>query len=134
VNHIEHQHQVALIAWAERIRIPAASDVKAGAVVKDYLLAIPNGGKRTPREGVRLKAEGVKPGVSDLMLPLRRGGFGGLWLEMKAPNEKPTKTQYEWLDKMAKAGYRAEWCDDWRKAADIITNYLAGSPDIREGA
>jgi hypothetical protein len=131
VRHEEHQHQVALIAWAHRVRIQPASDIEPGATIATYLLAVPNGGKRSsPREGARLKAEGVKPGVSDLLLPLRRGGFCGLWLEMKAPGAKPTKLQAEWLARMARAGYRAEWRDSWTAAAMLITDYLDGSQDL----
>jgi len=127
VKHLEHQHQVALIEWARHMRLPAGSDIEPGACVADYLLAIPNGGKRSSqREGARLKAEGVKPGVSDLLLPLRRGGFGGLWLELKAPGEKPRKLQREWMDRMERAGYFATWRDDWRDAADVIRAYAQG--------
>lgn len=127
MNHVEHQHQVALIHWARQVPLPAASDVEPGAKVVDYLLAIPNGGKRSgPREGARLKAEGVKPGVSDLLLPLRRGGFGGLWIELKAPGKKPTPEQRRWIERMTTAGYFATWTDDWERAAQIITAYLHG--------
>lgn len=128
MKHEEHQHQVALIAWARRVRLPAAADVAPGATVGDFLLAVPNGGKRSSaREGARLKAEGVKAGVSDLLLPLRRGGFGGLWLELKAPGKKPTPAQREWLERMERAGYHAAWADDWQKAATIIAAYLEGT-------
>lgn len=78
------------------------------------------------REGARLKAEGVKPGVSDLLLPLRRGGYGSLWIELKAPGKKPSKVQQEWMDRMNEAGYYATWRDDWAKAAEVITDYLSG--------
>lgn len=126
MNHVEHEHQCALIAWAHRVRLQPASDVEPGATIGFYLLAIPNGGRRTPREGARLKAEGVKPGVSDLLLPLRRGGFAGLWLELKAPGEKPNPRQREWIERMRRAGYCAEWRDSWDKAAQVITDYLDG--------
>lgn len=123
--HLEHEHQKALIAWAYRTRLPAASDVKPGSTIGDYLLAIPNGGKRSsPREGARLKAEGVKPGVSDLLLPLRRQGMGSFWLEMKAPGNRPTDKQAEWLQLMRLAGYRAEWHDSWVKAAAALADYV----------
>jgi hypothetical protein len=77
-----------------------------------------------------LKAEGVKPGVSDLLLPLRRGGYAGLWLELKAPGEKPNPRQREWIERMTRAGYFATWCDEWHKAAQVITDYLDGTPTI----
>lgn len=130
MQHIEHQHQVALIHWARHVPLAPASDVTPGSKVADYLLAIPNGGNRNPREGARLKAEGVKPGVSDLLLPLRRGGFAGLWLELKAPGKRPTAMQAAWLERMARAGYCATWCDDWHKAAVIITDYLDQMPNV----
>lgn len=120
----EHQHQVALISWARRVKLPPAADVKPGAVIADYLLAVPNGGRRNAREGARLKAEGVKPGVSDLLLPLRRGGYGSLWLELKAPGERPNPRQCEWIERMTLAGFLAVWVDDWTKAAQVITDYI----------
>jgi hypothetical protein len=129
MQHIEHKHQVALIHWSRHVQLAEAADVKPGSKIADYLLAIPNGGRRDQREAVRLKAEGVKPGVSDLLLPLRRGGYAGLWLEMKAPGKRPTKDQAEWLERMNAAGYHATWCDDWEAAAQVITDYLNGFPD-----
>lgn len=135
MRHVEHQHQVALIAWARVQKLPPAADITPGAVVADYLLAIPNGGQRAVREAMRLKAEGVKPGVSDLLLPLRRSGFGGMWLELKAPGGKPTALQREWLARMSAAGYWSVWCDDWQHAATAIVDYLDGNagadPKIR---
>ena len=128
MRHIEHQHQIALINWARRSPLAPATDIKSGSMIADYLLAIPNGGRRNVREAVRLKAEGVKPGVSDLLLPLRRGGYAGLWLELKAPGNKPTKDQAEWIDRMNAAGYFAAWRDDWASAAELIFNYLEGKP------
>jgi hypothetical protein len=131
VKFLEHQHQVALINWAHRAKLAPAADVEPGTTIGHYLLAIPLGGYRNPREAARLKAEGAKPGVSDLLLPLRRGGFGSLWLEMKAPGNKPTPLQRAWLERMRRAGYRAEWRDDWQKAAELIQDYLDGSPSLR---
>jgi hypothetical protein len=131
MQHLEHQHQVALIEWAYRNHLPAAADITPGARIGDYLLAIPNGGKRSgPREGARLKAEGVKPGVSDLLLPLRRNGRGGLWLEMKAPGKKPTPAQREWLDRMREAGYESAWADNWVAAATIVAAYIGVAPPV----
>lgn len=125
---IEHEHQVALILWAYRTRLPAAADITEGARIGDYLLAVPNGGLRSKATAARLKAEGVKPGVSDLLLPLRRQGCAGLWTELKAPGKKPTDLQWAWIDRMRRAGYRAEWADDWIKAAAIVADYVGVTP------
>ena len=45
--------------------------------------AIPNGGSRNPIEARHLKEQGVKAGIPDLFLPCARGGFHGLYIEMK---------------------------------------------------
>ncbi len=121
---VEHEHQKALIRWASRAYLPAAPDIPPGATVAAYLLAIPNGGQRSPREAARLRAEGVKAGVSDLLLPIPRNGNAGLWIELKAPKKKPTPAQREWLDRMNQAGYRAEYKDDWTLAANLIAEYV----------
>lgn len=132
MKHIEHEHQVALIRWAYMTKLPLASDVKPGASVGDYLLAIPLGGKRAPREAARLKAEGAKAGVSDLMLPLRRHQCAGIWLEMKAPGNRPTALQREWLERMELAGYLATWRDNWVDAAAVIARYVGvREPQLR---
>lgn len=134
MKHLEHQHQVALIQWACRTRLPAAADITPGSTIADYLLSIPNGGKRSsPREGARLKAEGVKAGVSDLLLPLRRHKAAGLWLEMKAPGNTPTKLQSEWIDRMELAGYCATWRDSWTSAAALIAWYVGVKAPVGAG-
>lgn len=130
-NLIEHAHQKALIEWAWRTKLPAADDVEEGATIGAYLFAIPNGGGRSKAEAGRLKAEGVKAGVSDTMLPLKRQGCAGLWLELKAPGKKPTPDQRAWLLRMARAGYRAEWRDDWLEAARVVADYCGVPAPVR---
>ena len=66
------------------------------------ILAIPNGGARSPATAGRLKAEGVSPGVPDLFIPA-----WGLWVEMKrAKGGKVSQEQKEWHSYLAKCGYR----------------------------
>lgn len=47
------------------------------------LYHVPNGGSRKKAEAGRFRAEGVKAGVPDLCLPVARGGFHGLYIELK---------------------------------------------------
>lgn len=47
------------------------------------LYHVPNGGSRKKSEAGRFKAEGVKAGVPDLCLPVARGGYHGLYIELK---------------------------------------------------
>lgn len=113
---IEHQHQVALFNWAryQTRRYPEL----------DVLFAIPNGGARDKRTGGRLKAEGVKAGVSDIMLPVARHGFHGLWIELKAPDGSVQENQKDWAEKMTAQGYKAVICWSWTEARDCLVEYL----------
>lgn len=92
---------------------------------------VPNGGGRSKREAAELKAIGVKPGVSDLFLPVMANGKGGLWLEMKAANGVVSPEQKEWLEAMQKGGYEAHVCYGYQEAIAAIENYLGGEwPDV----
>lgn len=123
-RHLEATHQRALIQWAQLTRVPHNTDVEPGAVVGDYLFAIPNGGKRNAREAALMRAEGVKAGVSDLMLPLARRGWHGLWIELKAPGGSPTQAQREWAQRMDRAGYMTAVARGWHEARELIVAYL----------
>lgn len=114
----ESDHQKALITWA-RLSIGKYPELK-------YLYAIPNGGKRNIMTAARMKAEGVRAGVSDLHLPVPRGGFHGLWIEMKADRGKLSELQAEWLAAMETLGHRAVVAQGWDYARAVIINYLQG--------
>ena len=116
----EHGHQVALCQWAA-LNFSRWPELK-------LLHAIPNGGTRSKAEAARLKAEGVKAGVSDLFLPVARCGFHGLYMEMKRPGEKAKPKQIEWGEAVLAQGYLFAICDNWQKAAEFLEKYLEGMP------
>lgn len=124
LRHIEDDHQKALMQWAKVTRL-------RGIIVADFLIAIPNGGKRNFNEAARMKGQGVKAGVSDLFLALPANGACGLWIELKAPATKttkagkPTPLQVEWLERMSQVGYAARLCFGWIAAKETIQEYLA---------
>lgn len=70
---------------------------------------IPNEGRRKPWVA---KRSGIKSGVPDLCLPVSRHGYHGFYLEIKAPNKKPTDSQKKWLMDLELNGYFAGWSDD----------------------
>lgn len=129
MRHIEDEHQKTVIDWAKLKRVVV--DTIPNARLERFLIHIPNGGKRGKREAERLKAQGVKAGVSDLLLALPRGYYSGLWVEMKRPivkgesKPKPTDAQLDWLDDMRAVGYAAHVCYGAREAIDVIENYLS---------
>lgn len=87
--------------------------------------AIPNGGKRSKRVAVQLKAEGVRRGVADYCLPVRRGGFAGLYIELKTDIGRPSKEQREFIAFVREQGYHAEVCRGWEQAFAVLKDYLA---------
>ena len=88
------------------------------------LFAIPNGGSRNKAEAGRLKAEGVKAGVSDLFLPVARGGFHGLFIEMNKPGGKVSWEQSRFGHSVGKQGYAFEVCRSWEAAVKVLVDYL----------
>lgn len=89
------------------------------------LFAIPNGGHRTKRAAGKVKAEGVKRGVPDYFLPVPRGGFHGLFVELKTTKGRPTREQRQWLTDLQAQGYRAVVCRRWEPAFNTLIDYLA---------
>lgn len=98
-------------------------------VIGHLLIHIPNGGSRKNAfEGYRLKRQGVRAGVSDLLLPVARGGFFGLWIEFKAapPNDAAVApSQKEWIELMADQGYCAEVCLGVEDAMSFLIRYMS---------
>lgn len=88
---------------------------------------IPNEGKRSRATGGKMKAEGLKSGVPDIFLPVPRGEFHGLFVEMKRiRGGTVTDCQKIWLHDLTQQGYRAVVCKGWQNAADEILKYLEG--------
>ena len=93
------------------------------------MFAIPNGGARHPAVAGKLKAEGVKAGVPDLLLPVARGGYHGLFIEMKArKGGRASPEQKEWLAELTLKGYMCEICHGAEEAFATIMMYLEVEP------
>lgn len=115
----ELEEQTALIEWADKTVI---NGVKIG----DYLLHIPNEGKRGPKAARDAKLLGMKKGVPDLFLALPRGGYAGLWIEMKAKGGKLSVQQEVWLKRLEEVGYRAVCCFGFEQALRVISEHING--------
>lgn len=90
----------------------------------DLLFHIPNGGSRHPKEAAHLKRQGVKAGVPDLFLPVARGEYHGLFIELKVGKNKPTDRQEGWIKQLSDEGYAVKVCYGWEAARKTITGYL----------
>jgi len=113
----EHEEQVALFQWAEM--------AQAQYPELDMLFAVPNGGYRPMTTAAQLKAEGVKPGVPDVCLPVARGHFYSLWIEMKRKPNTTSDAQRMWLDALRHYGHCAVVCWSAQEAISTIMAYLA---------
>lgn len=111
----EHAHQVTLIQEFDR-------------TIKGYeelLFAIPNGGKRSKKVAMELKQEGVRPGVPDMMLAVAKGGYHGLFIELKKIGGKAQPNQKKWQSMLRAQGYKSEIIEGWEDAIKEIREYLA---------
>jgi hypothetical protein len=119
----EHAHQVALFMHLASL-LPKYPEAR-------WIYAIPNGGERNPIVASRLKAEGVRSGVSDICLPFGRRGYNGFYIEMKKPKGKETPQQIEFGAFLASQNYLYTMCDHWEKGRDAVEWYLQGTTSFK---
>lgn len=112
----EAQEQSALFQWAN-IATQKYEELK-------LMHHIPNGGKRDRKEAATLKRQGVKAGVPDISLPVPRGKYHGLYIELKVGKNKTSSAQNEWIENLSRQGYYVSVCYGWLAARDVIENYL----------
>jgi hypothetical protein len=123
---LEHDEQSGLFLWASW-NFSAMPELR-------LMFAIPNGGHRNMLVAKKMKAEGVKPGVPDIFLPVARQGFHGLFVEMKVQSAKPknggkgglSDVQCEWIGELRKQGFKVAVCYGRDEAITEVVNYLNG--------
>jgi len=107
----EHDEQVAVIEYCD---------------LKGYpVFHIPNEAKRSPATAARLRAEGMRPGVPDLCIPVARGDYHSLYIEMKADGGKPSEEQSRWIWRLRDEGMCAYVCYGADNAIALIDRYMA---------
>lgn len=123
----EDGHQAALFCWVA-LNIKEFPDLA-------WLFAVPNGGFRDAITANKLKSTGVKRGVPDICLLVRRGSFAALWIELKRPKSvtakgkkrkagESTHEQNVWRIHILSQGHGAAVCVGWEAARDMIIEYL----------
>ena len=116
---LESEEQQALFKWArdnER-RYPDLA----------RLVAIPNGGLRNMSEAVRFKAEGVRAGFPDMILPTSRHGYHALAIELKRRKGAGSTIQPEqksWIEYLSAQGWHAVVCYGAGEAIEKLEWYL----------
>lgn len=119
----EHDEQAVIFRWA-RLQEAVYPELR-------MLHAIPNGGKRDKAVAARLRDEGVKPGVPDICLPVPRGEYHALYIELKRRAIKGmqsagrvTDVQKAWQAELTAQGYAACVCYGADEAIRAIKQYL----------
>lgn len=131
IDPTESQIQCAIVEWANNTL------TNEGYRIGDFLIKIPNEGKRSFYIGNKIKKEGLKKGVSDLFLAIPSLIFkvsdgtscdkeylGGLWLEVKTKRGKLSVDQKKWQERMIKAGYEAVVVRSVDEGIKEIKDYL----------
>jgi hypothetical protein len=113
-RHHESQIQQNCVWWF-RLQYPA---------FKSMLFAVPNGGARSPVEAKIMKAEGVTPGVSDLILLVSRKGYNALCLECKTAAGRQSHSQAAWQADCEAFGNKYVIFRSVDEFINIINDYL----------
>ena len=105
--------------YEEQIKLAEYLDIKG------YLWChVPNGGNRDAKTGAKMKKQGVKPGVPDVLIFLPKSGIA---IELKRSNGVPSDvrdTQKKWLtelesrDWLTKVAFGADDAIEWLKELD----------------
>lgn len=113
------------------------SEAEEQAAVVQYLelkgipfYHVPNERKCSPQAGARLKAQGVRPGVPDLCIPVPSGKYHALYIEMKAKGGRITEHQRKWIEVLRHYGNFAAVCYGADNAMALIDAYMGGRVEI----
>lgn len=117
----EAEEAIALISWADQY-----------PEIRQHLFAIENGGSRRKTEALRLRKQGVTPGVSDYFYAYPAQGKHGFFIELKRPASafarragRATVEQLLFLQQKQELGYQTLVALGWVQAANALIDYRA---------
>lgn len=119
----ESEIQQAVMKWW------ALSHKGLGVRHERLLMAFPMQGQRSPRNGARMKAEGMRAGLADMFLAVPmpfETGYHGLWIELKRPKPRGVVSpeQCDFLQSVHEQGYAWKVCFGFDECIKAISNYL----------
>ena len=118
----EHRLQCSCVQWF-RLAYPER---------RHNLFAVPNGGFRTKTTAAKMKAEGVLPGVADLLLLYAAHGYHGLCIELKTTEGRQAYTQGEWQRNIEADGYLYVVVRSIEEFIEVVTAYLSRNGNVRK--
>lgn len=117
---LEHLEQVQVFEWA-------AFAMASGKYPQLRLMhAIPNGGKRDIRTATKIKNEGGLSGVPDIFLPVARGFYHGLYIEMKIAGGHLSDNQKDFIKGVKAEGFQVVTKWSHKEAIECLEDYLLG--------
>lgn len=86
--------------------------------------SVPNGGSRNPIEAANLKRQGVKAGVSDVIILIPKKGFASLCIEFKTATGKQSDEQKEFQKQAEMCGSKYVIVRSVAEAIETVKEYL----------
>ena len=117
IDDVEHRIQCSCVTWF-RFQYPKFAH---------NLFAVPNGGKRDKATAGKLKAEGLLPGVSDLILLKPNATYSAMLIEMKTPSGEQSDSQRQWQQLIQTDGYLYVICRSLEDFQREVRQYLASA-------
>lgn len=112
----EDTEQIAVISWS-KYQWQRHPELK-------LLHHVPNGGSRNKQEAVKLKQMGTLAGVSDLHLPVPKGIYNSLYIEMKYGDGRLQDSQKDFLRTAAEYGNFCVVCYGAEEAIKVLDEYI----------
>ena len=117
MKHTESAHQSQVIEWSRWA-------YKTGKYpMLNMLHCSLNGVKLSATQARIAKAQGMLSGVPDLFLPVPRGKYHGLYIEMKHGTNTLTDNQKRFLQNAANVGFAVSVCYSAQEAIKRIEDY-----------
>lgn len=113
-KHEEHTTQSMFLKWL-RYQYPYVREVTA---------SFPNAGKRSITYAMKLKAEGLMPGMPDIIMFFPRNGVPGMFIEFKSKTGSLKPNQRMMMAKLVNQGYCCVVCSSLEEAMMEATKYL----------
>ena len=131
----EHDQQATVVKWFE-LQYPELAPLlisyPSGAILGSNIRSRCKTAQRNAIAGQvrKLKKEGWRTGIPDLLLAVPRGEYAGLWIEMKDEGKtlcSVSEDQRKYIKLFREVGYAAEWCAGAESAIEIIKQYMNDS-------
>ena len=114
----EIRHQINVIKWSHQPSIRSKWPELA------LLYHIKNETTEGKEHVAVDRSMGVKKGVPDLCLPVPRGKYHGLYVELKNETGRTSEAQEWWGEKLLEQGYMWEVCHGWQSAVRVLEWYM----------